>query len=147
MISMSFYWALTVTQFFDNKRKDFWQMFIHHMITLLLMALSWVCNLHRVGSLVLVVHDCADIFLEVRSSHSLNATTNSIQKRNIFRLLKSQNMQNTKRFVIVYLPPSQLFGSLRDWVSIHVSSTVVPSKLLEFFQCFPLTTFSIVYSF
>ncbi len=66
MISMAFYWALTVTQFFDNKRKDFWQMFIHHMITLLLMALSWVCNLHRVGSLVLVVHDCADILLEVK---------------------------------------------------------------------------------
>lgn len=71
MISMSFYWALTVTQFFDNKRKDFWQMFIHHMITLLLMALSWVCNLHRVGSLVLVVHDCADIFLEVKKRFSL----------------------------------------------------------------------------
>ncbi|XP_055842170.1 ceramide synthase 6 [Episyrphus balteatus] len=64
MISMSFYWSLTGTQFFDVKRKDFWQMFIHHMVTLLLMALSWVCNLHRVGSLVLVVHDCADIFLE-----------------------------------------------------------------------------------
>lgn len=64
MISMSFYWALTASQFVDVKRKDFWQMFVHHMVTLLLMALSWVCNLHRVGSLVLVVHDCADIFLE-----------------------------------------------------------------------------------
>ncbi|XP_036227975.1 ceramide synthase 6 isoform X1 [Bactrocera oleae] len=64
MISMAFYWSLTVTQFIDVKRKDFWQMFVHHMVTLLLMALSWVCNLHRVGSLVLVVHDCADIFLE-----------------------------------------------------------------------------------
>lgn len=65
MISMSFYWSLTVTQFCDIKRKDFWQMFIHHVVTLLLLALSWVCNLHRVGSLVLVVHDCADILLEV----------------------------------------------------------------------------------
>ncbi|XP_055374984.1 ceramide synthase 6-like [Condylostylus longicornis] len=64
MISMSFYWALTFSQFSDVKRKDFWQMFVHHAVTLLLMALSWVCNLHRVGSLVLVVHDCADIFLE-----------------------------------------------------------------------------------
>lgn len=64
MISMSFYWSLTFSQFFDVKRKDFWQMFVHHAVTLLLMALSWVCNLHRVGSLVLVVHDCADIFLE-----------------------------------------------------------------------------------
>lgn len=64
MISMSFYWALTVSQFNDIKRKDFWQMFIHHIVTLLLLSLSWVCNLHRVGSLVLIVHDCADIFLE-----------------------------------------------------------------------------------
>uniref|UniRef100_A0A1I8QE03 TLC domain-containing protein n=1 Tax=Stomoxys calcitrans TaxID=35570 RepID=A0A1I8QE03_STOCA len=64
MISMAFYWSLTVTQFVDVKRKDFWQMFIHHMVTLLLMSLSWICNLHRVGSLVLVIHDCADIFLE-----------------------------------------------------------------------------------
>jgi len=31
---------------------------------LVLISLSWVCNLHRVGSLVLLVHDCADITLE-----------------------------------------------------------------------------------
>ena len=65
MISMAFYWSLTFSQFIDVRRKDFWQMFVHHMVTLLLIGLSWVCNLHRVGSLVLVVHDCADIFLEV----------------------------------------------------------------------------------
>lgn len=64
MFSMSFYWALVVSQFFDIKRKDFWQMFVHHIVTLLLLSLSWICNLHRVGSLVLVIHDCADIFLE-----------------------------------------------------------------------------------
>lgn len=65
MISLSFYWSLCVSQFFDVKRKDFWQMFIHHIATIVLMSLSWVCNLPRIGSLVLVVHDCADIFLEV----------------------------------------------------------------------------------
>ena len=65
MISMSFYWSLAVSQFYDVKRKDFWQMFIHHIATLLLLAFSWVCNLHRIGSLVLFLHDCADIFLEV----------------------------------------------------------------------------------
>lgn len=64
MLSMSYYWSLVVSQFFDIKRKDFWQMFAHHIITLLLLSLSWVCNFHRVGSLVLVIHDCADIFLE-----------------------------------------------------------------------------------
>lgn len=64
MISMAFYWSLTFTQFADNKRKDFWQMFVHHVLALMLIALSWICNIHRVGSLVLLVHDCADIFVE-----------------------------------------------------------------------------------
>lgn len=68
MISMAFYWSLTFSHFLDNKRKDFWQMFIHHVLTLVLIALSWICNLHRVGSLVLLVHDFADILLEAAKS-------------------------------------------------------------------------------
>ena len=44
---------------------DFVEMFIHHITTILLMGLSWTCNLIRVGTLVLVIHDCADILLEV----------------------------------------------------------------------------------
>ncbi|EEB11423.1 longevity assurance factor, putative [Pediculus humanus corporis] len=64
MISMSFYWSLAVSQFFDVKHKDFWQMFIHHIATIILMDFSWVCNMHRIGSLVLVIHDCADVLLE-----------------------------------------------------------------------------------
>lgn len=64
MISMSFYCSLMVSQFFDVKRKDFWQMFLHHIATIVLICLSWVVNLTRIGSLVLVVHDCPDILLE-----------------------------------------------------------------------------------
>ncbi|XP_017777253.1 PREDICTED: ceramide synthase 6 [Nicrophorus vespilloides] len=64
MFSMAFYWSLCASQFFDVKRKDFWQMFVHHIATIVLMCLSWICNLSRIGTLVLLVHDCADIFLE-----------------------------------------------------------------------------------
>ncbi|XP_014211823.1 ceramide synthase 6 [Copidosoma floridanum] len=64
MLSMSFYWSLSFSQFFDVKRKDFWQMFVHHIATIVLMCFSWVGNLTRIGSLVLLVHDSADIFLE-----------------------------------------------------------------------------------
>lgn len=64
MVELSFYWSLAISQFFDVKRKDFWEMFIHHAITILLMSMSWTCNLTRVGTLVLVIHDCADILLE-----------------------------------------------------------------------------------
>ena len=64
MLSLSFYWALLFSVFEDIKRKDFLEMMIHHIITILLLVLSWTCNLVRVGTLVLVIHDCADIFLE-----------------------------------------------------------------------------------
>jgi len=64
-MSLSFYWALAVSQFVDVKRKDFWQMFVHHICTICLLSFSWICNFHRIGTLVLLTHDCGDIFLEV----------------------------------------------------------------------------------
>lgn len=66
MITLSFYWSLMVSQFFDVKRKDFWQMFAHHVLTICLLDLSWVCNFHKIGCLTIIVHDLADVFLEVR---------------------------------------------------------------------------------
>lgn len=63
-IELGFYISLLVTQFIDTKRKDFWQMFVHHIVTILLLVLSWACNFHRIGALVLAIHDIADVPLE-----------------------------------------------------------------------------------
>jgi len=65
MIELAFYWSLIFTQFIDVKRKDFWQMFIHHIATITLLSFSYLINFVRVGTLVLVVHDCGDYWLEV----------------------------------------------------------------------------------
>jgi len=64
MGELSFYWGLLITQFFDVKRKDFSMMFIHHAVTIGLMSFSWTCNFYKIGTLVLMVHDVSDIFLE-----------------------------------------------------------------------------------
>ncbi|TRY74822.1 hypothetical protein TCAL_04534 [Tigriopus californicus] len=64
MVELAFYWSLLCSQFFDAKRSDFYAMFTHHVATILLLSLSLICNLFRVGTLVLWVHDCADVFLE-----------------------------------------------------------------------------------
>ena len=86
---LAFYWSLSILQFFDVKRKDFWEMFVHHLTTIALLCFSWTCNLtrcpaacdaddavwgiqgicndkapSRCGALVLIVHDFADAFLE-----------------------------------------------------------------------------------
>ncbi|CAF5022907.1 unnamed protein product, partial [Rotaria sp. Silwood1] len=64
MIELAFYWSLLFSQFIDVKRKDFWQMFLHHVATIMLLSFSYIANYVRVGSLVLVIHDCADYWLE-----------------------------------------------------------------------------------
>ena len=64
MLALTVYWSLTFSQFTDVKRKDFIELFIHHIATLLLLTLSWITNLTRVGSLILFVHNIADVLLE-----------------------------------------------------------------------------------
>lgn len=64
MIEMAFYVATTATQFFDVRRKDFWEMFVHHIMTILLMFGSYSMNYTKIGCVILIVHDSADFYLE-----------------------------------------------------------------------------------
>ena len=65
MLEIGFYTSLFISQFFDVQRKDFWQMFTHHVATLILLTASWITNMVRIGSLVLIVHDVVDWLLEI----------------------------------------------------------------------------------
>lgn len=60
LIELSFYWCLVFSMVTDHRRKDFGQMIVHHISTILLMYFSWVVNFVRIGTLVLLVHDAAD---------------------------------------------------------------------------------------
>ncbi|XP_037786070.1 ceramide synthase 6-like isoform X1 [Penaeus monodon] len=61
MTALGFYWCMTLTHFIQHQRKDSLQMFIHHVLTIMLIVFSWTVNFVRLGSLVLIVHECADI--------------------------------------------------------------------------------------
>ncbi|CAG7721492.1 unnamed protein product [Allacma fusca] len=65
MLGSAFYWSLMISQFFDVQRKDWGQMCLHHMTTIALLGFSWTCNMIRMGTLVLLLHDIADPFLEL----------------------------------------------------------------------------------
>uniref|UniRef100_A0A8C7DXL4 Ceramide synthase 3 n=1 Tax=Naja naja TaxID=35670 RepID=A0A8C7DXL4_NAJNA len=64
MLQMSFYWSLLFTLGTDTKRKDFMAHVVHHFAALGLMFCSYSANYLRLGTLVMIVHDSADVWLE-----------------------------------------------------------------------------------
>uniref|UniRef100_A0A8C7S611 Ceramide synthase 6 n=1 Tax=Oncorhynchus mykiss TaxID=8022 RepID=A0A8C7S611_ONCMY len=65
ILELSFYLSLLFSQFTDIRRKDFLIMFLHHLATITLITFSYVNNMARVGTLVMCLHDAADVLMEV----------------------------------------------------------------------------------
>jgi hypothetical protein len=55
----------TVAIFFEPKMKDRQQMFLHHCVTLLLLATSYVGDKMRYGAVIMLLHDVSDPLLEL----------------------------------------------------------------------------------
>mmetsp|Transcript_44586 Transcript_44586/g.71363 ORF Transcript_44586/g.71363 Transcript_44586/m.71363 type:complete len:317 (+) Transcript_44586:30-980(+) len=49
--------------FWEKRRVDFWAYLLHHWITMLLIVISWCVGLTQHGTIVLALHDSADVFL------------------------------------------------------------------------------------
>ncbi|KND00502.1 uncharacterized protein SPPG_04817 [Spizellomyces punctatus DAOM BR117] len=63
-LGFSSYLYHSVTIFFEPKQKDFPVMVTHHLVTLILMFLSYVWPYYRVGCAILLLHDCSDPIME-----------------------------------------------------------------------------------
>lgn len=76
-IQASYYIYLLISHLFlDARRKDFWQMLIHHIVTLILVIFSYKFSYLRVGVLVFFTMDICDVFLEgARSGNYLGWDT------------------------------------------------------------------------
>lgn len=61
MMALGFYWSVTFTHFFETRRKDFFLILVHHLLTITLLVFSFTCNYTRIGMLTAVLHDVADI--------------------------------------------------------------------------------------
>lgn len=52
--------------------QDFWQMVIHHIVTTILLVLSYNTGFFRIGCVIILLHDVSDVFLEVSLDSVLN---------------------------------------------------------------------------
>jgi hypothetical protein len=64
LLELSFYTSLIFSQFIDIKRKDFYQMFVHHIVTILLIFTSFAIGHIRIGVVIMCLHDAGDYWLE-----------------------------------------------------------------------------------
>lgn len=60
-------WVYTciVHRFWDERRKDYFVMYMHHIITIMLVAGSFAAGYLRVGIIILYVHDVSDVFVDL----------------------------------------------------------------------------------
>lgn len=64
-LQMGFYASnIGILVFWEIRRKDFWVMMVHHIVTLVLIAVSYHLNFLRVGCIILLLHDVCDVLME-----------------------------------------------------------------------------------
>jgi len=65
--------ALFTLIFIDERMKDFMEMIVHHVATIVLIVFSMTTCHHRYGSMILLLHDAVDIFLySAKMFHGVN---------------------------------------------------------------------------
>jgi len=62
---MSFLWQIS-----SKRRASFWEMMIHHVVTLFLITISYLRMYISIGIVVLVIHDWVDVVLYITKSLS-----------------------------------------------------------------------------
>jgi len=70
IFQFGFYWHTLYAHFtMEVKREDYWILFCHHLVTLVLIYWSYAIKFERIGLLVLVTHDTNDVFLELGKTY------------------------------------------------------------------------------
>ena len=105
-----------------HRRSDAVVYFFHHIYTLYLMAGSWVSYNHRIGTLVLFLHDVGDIFLPIGKCYTYAEEHIRVKSPHRYAFHKNIGMSAFVLFVIFFAVPRLiLYGGLvyRGLIDFH----------------------------
>jgi very-long-chain ceramide synthase len=71
LVQFAFWLQQIIVVNIEERRKDHWQMFTHHIITCVLIFGSYGYHWYKVGNVILCLMDVVDIFLPVCPTNSL----------------------------------------------------------------------------
>ena len=63
LVELGFWLSCCLYLCFETRRKDFVEMSIHHLSTVVLVTFSYLLDFARPGLLIMTIHDMADVFL------------------------------------------------------------------------------------
>lgn len=125
----------------EARRKDYYQMLAHHVVTIVLVAGSYWGNFTRVGLVILVLMDFCDIWLPVsrgvfENIHTaMTDETNFLQLAKLFRYLRRPVLTDATFvvFLVSWLITRQLgffLVTLSAWfkTSTHIAGRWDPSR-------------------
>ena len=63
LLELAFWVSCLLFMAVETLRKDVVEMFVHHVATIMLIGLSYLCGYHRIGLAIMAIHDSGDILL------------------------------------------------------------------------------------
>lgn len=63
LVHMGYHFSELAMLLIETKHPDFWEMLLHGSLAISLCVISYLLNYVRIGSLVLLLHGCTDIFI------------------------------------------------------------------------------------
>mmetsp|Transcript_9212 Transcript_9212/g.20547 ORF Transcript_9212/g.20547 Transcript_9212/m.20547 type:complete len:323 (+) Transcript_9212:119-1087(+) len=63
LLTLGFQLSEAALLLLETRHPDFWEMFLHHLVTCFMACFSYVLNYVRIGSLVMLLHGATDFFV------------------------------------------------------------------------------------
>lgn len=106
----------------SERRSDFVVYLIHHVYTNLLLAGSWLSWNHRIGSLVLFLHDLADVALPIAKCLSYSEDhLRRTKPRAVYEAIRVVGTGCFVAFIVLFIVPRNIMFGMLTW---HGMTTV-----------------------